>query len=47
MNYKDNSNIDDIEQLSYVLPVESCYLLPEEIREIVVKYKENNEVLIT
>ena len=43
---KDNSNIDDIEQLSYVLPVESCYLLPEEIRDMVVKYKENNEVLI-
>ena len=24
-----NDNINDVEQLSYVLPVESCYLLPD------------------
>ena len=43
---ENNLNINNIEQLSYVLPKESCYLLPEKYREHVVSYKQDNEIII-
>lgn len=39
-------NINDVEQLAYVLPLESCYLLPDNCKELVKKYKSNNEILM-
>lgn len=41
-----NKNINDVEQLSYVLPLESCYLLPDNCKDLIVKYKSNNEILM-
>lgn len=43
---ENDKNINNIEQLSYVLPKESCYLLPEKYREHVLLYKQDNEIII-
>ena len=41
-----NKNITNLEQLSYVLPLESLNNIPLKYRNVVEEYKKNNEIII-
>ena len=43
---EDDVNITNLEQLSYVLPIESLNNIPEKYKIAVEKYKKENEILI-